>query len=393
MRIVKAALAAGFLISQPALAAEVAKSLPGDHAVGEAKAPVTIIAYSSFACDQCANFHARLLPMIEKDYKEKVRVVFRDFPNSANALHAALVASCVPEKDYQKTAQSLYESQKSWAMEPAFIPGLKNVAAAAGLKKDAFYACMENKESATRMVNQSKEAAQKFGVRGVPAYFVQGERVERFLDAADVKKALDSAVAGKSANAPFEAEMKAAAQATPDDLVIGKADAPVSILEYASLSCPHCAQFHNSVLPELKKTLIDKGKAKLIFRHFPLNEPALKGAMLVQCAEQDKRADLLAALFSEQQQWAFGEDFQAKLKPIAARFGVKEKAFTACMANKEVEAKVAETRMKGAQVMNVQSTPSFYINGKEGEHLHSVAEFQQAIDAAGKEPQLQPASR
>ncbi|MCI5048917.1 MAG: DsbA family protein, partial [Rickettsiales bacterium] len=110
----------------------------------------------------------------------------------------------------------------------------------------------------------------------------------------------------KSAEA---SELSPLHQTMEDDVVIGKAEAPVTIVEYSSLSCPHCASFHEVLLPKIQAKYIDQGLAKYTSRHFPLNEPALRAAMLTECVGKDRRTKFVNVLFELQEKWAFSGDF------------------------------------------------------------------------------------
>lgn len=188
--------------------------------------------------------------------------------------------------------------------------------------------------------------------------------------------------AAPTADPSEEAKEKAVLSVTGelmDDIVIGKADAPVTIIDYSSLSCPHCAHFHNDVLPKLKKELLDTGKAKLVFRHFPLNEPALRAAQLVNCADATQRVAFLSVLFEKQGDWAFTEDFLKQLKPLAALGGVDSAAFDSCMADASGEARILEVRKAAAEAGHVNSTPSFVINGVLMQGTPTIENFREAI--------------
>ena len=102
-------------------------------------------------------------------------------------------------------------------------------------------------------------------------------------------------------------------------LVIGSLDAPVTIVEYSSLSCPHCASFHKDTLPTLKKDYIDQGQVKFVFHDFPLNKPALAGSLLLKCIPIAERYDFMELLFEQQASWAFEGDYQTKLKQYAIK--------------------------------------------------------------------------
>ncbi|MFH1805144.1 MAG: DsbA family protein [Pseudomonadota bacterium] len=146
--------------------------------------------------------------------------------------------------------------------------------------------------------------------------------------------------------------------------VLGNPDAPVTIIEYASLTCSHCASFHNEVLPEVKKELIDTGKAKLVFRDYPLDGVALRASAIAQCAGDDRYFGVLGMLFKSQSTWARSEDPIAAIKETVRFAGMDGDAVDACMADEELVKGIVASRLRGEQEHNVNSTPSFVIDGK-----------------------------
>lgn len=144
-------------------------------------------------------------------------------------------------------------------------------------------------------------------------------------------------------------------------LVIGRNDAPVTILEFSSLSCPHCATFHTKVLGAIKKDYVDTGKVKIIFNDFPLNQQALHGTLLLKCVDGQDRYALMEMLFEQQAQWAFEGDHQTKLKQYAALLGLSNEKAETCMADGEQEKSILQTMKLAAQQYNIASTPSFVI--------------------------------
>jgi protein-disulfide isomerase len=161
------------------------------------------------------------------------------------------------------------------------------------------------------------------------------------------------------------------AQAQPDDLVEGDANAPITFIEYSSLSCPHCAKFQKDVLPQMKKDFIDTGKVKLIQRDFPLNKPAVQAAQLAHCAGPMRYFALVNVLFQTQEQW-LTEDSVEKLAQIAATAGMDRPTFDACLANKDIEAKIVATRKAGEDAFGIDSTPTFIVNGVKLEGEQSI---------------------
>lgn len=144
-------------------------------------------------------------------------------------------------------------------------------------------------------------------------------------------------------------------------LTIGNPTAPVTIMEFSSLSCPHCASFHKNTLGAIKTDYIDTGKVKIIFYDFPLNQQALHGTLLLRCAKGNDRYALMEMLFDQQAQWAFEGDHQTKLKQYASLLGISSDKADACMSDTTAEQEVLKS-MKAASVeYKIQSTPSFVI--------------------------------
>ena len=165
----------------------------------------------------------------------------------------------------------------------------------------------------------------------------------------------------------------------PDDRVFGKADAPITIIEYASLTCPHCAHFAVDVLPKLKQKWIDTGKAKLVLREFPLDEPALRAAMVARCAAADKFYPLVDTFFSQQEQWVTARDYRAALEKLAKLAGIGDKQFKTCIEDKKLEDQIVQSRLTAAQQLGVSSTPSFFVNGQKFEGAPTFEAFDQLL--------------
>jgi protein-disulfide isomerase len=165
----------------------------------------------------------------------------------------------------------------------------------------------------------------------------------------------------------------------PSDRVLGKPDAPITIIEYASLTCPHCAHFDVEVLPKLKEKWIDSGKAKLVLRDFPLDEPALRAAMVARCAPPDRFYPLVDTFFGQQEQWVTARDYRPALEKLAKLGGISNKEFAACISDKKLEDQVAQSRLTAAQQLGVEATPTFFINGKKFDGAPTVEAFDQAL--------------
>jgi protein-disulfide isomerase len=146
--------------------------------------------------------------------------------------------------------------------------------------------------------------------------------------------------------------------------VLGNPEAPITIIEYASLTCPHCAEFDKSELPKLKQAYIDTGKAKLIYRDFPLDATALKASMIARCLPSDRYFAFIDALFKQQSNWAYGGDPKTGLLRIARLAGMSQDAFDKCFDDKQIEDQVLQERLDGSRQFNIQGTPTLIVNGK-----------------------------
>jgi protein-disulfide isomerase len=148
------------------------------------------------------------------------------------------------------------------------------------------------------------------------------------------------------------------------DLSVGKEDAPVTIVEYASMTCPHCAEFHNKVLPVLKQKYIDTGKVRLVFREFLLDERGALAAMVARCAGNDRALPLVSVLFSKQDDWAPSKtEFLPKLFAYAQQAGFTKQSFDQCRQNEKLLKSLVAQRDRGSE-LGVRATPTFFINGK-----------------------------
>jgi len=163
-------------------------------------------------------------------------------------------------------------------------------------------------------------------------------------------------------------------------MVYGKADAPVTIVEYASLTCPHCADFTINTFPKIKEKYIDTGKARLIFREFPFDPRATAAFMLARCAPEDRYFPMVDVFFKQQQQWATAEDGEAALLQIAKLAGFTQESFKACLTNQQLLDDVRATMERGSKDFGVNATPTFFINGQKYAGALSVDEMSAIID-------------
>ena len=180
---------------------------------------------------------------------------------------------------------------------------------------------------------------------------------------------------------PMLADAQTVLQIGKDDRILGNPDAPITIVEYASLTCPHCAHFANDVLPEIKKAWIDTGKAKLVLRDFPLDEPALRAAMITRCAPPDRYYAFADTFFAAQDKWVRNSDYREALARLAKLGGMGREEFDACLKNTELENKIVGERLKASQELQVNSTPTFFVNGSKLAGAPTVEEFEKVLSS------------
>ena len=167
---------------------------------------------------------------------------------------------------------------------------------------------------------------------------------------------------------------------TPDDEVMGKSDAPVTMIEYASLTCPHCAHFEVDIFPQIKSTYIDTGKLRFVFRDFPLDALAVRAAVLAHCAGHERFFGFLQVLFQNQPTWEQADKPEDALAGIAKLGGIGKDQFDHCMADDLLTKRVSQSRLDAEQNLEIESTPTFFINGNKISGAQPFEAFQKVID-------------
>lgn len=191
----------------------------------------------------------------------------------------------------------------------------------------------------------------------------------------------DSALAQRQkgpAEVPVEELMKPGVLA---DVSLGPADAKVTVVEYASLTCPHCAHFTNEVFPEFRKKYIDTGKIHYIFRGFALNPLDQAAQMLVQCLGGEKRISMIEAFFAKQADWAFTQGNPVpKLFDLAKQAGFTQESFDTCLKDQKLLDNLEADRKHSSEAFGISSTPTFFINGKRLQEAATMEAFDKVIE-------------
>ena len=163
------------------------------------------------------------------------------------------------------------------------------------------------------------------------------------------------------------------------DVVQGPADAKVTIIEYASLTCSHCATFHATTYPELKKRYIDTGQVRFILREFPLDPLATAGFMLARCEGEGKYYPITDLLFSQQRNWAYVEKPLDALQGMMRQAGFSKEKFESCLRDQKLYDGVNAVKKRGEDTLKVTSTPTFFINGQRHSGNMSIDEIEKII--------------
>ena len=148
---------------------------------------------------------------------------------------------------------------------------------------------------------------------------------------------------------------------------IGTEEANIEIIEFASLTCGHCAKFHNEVFPKIKKEFIDTGKVSFIYQDFPLDKFALKASVIARCSGEKKFFSFLKVLYSKQKDWTRTEDPFRSLLKIAKLGGLKNEEIKVCVGNKSIEDGILKQRLNASKKFDIKATPTLYINGEKYE--------------------------
>ena len=204
------------------------------------------------------------------------------------------------------------------------------------------------------------------------------------LSAAILALALSCSFASAETALSPEAKLELMKAPASGEKVIGIDDAKVTIVEYASLTCPHCADFHEKVLPQIKAKYLDTGKAKLYFRGFALNPLDTAAQMLTLCTPSEKYFPLQDAFFSTQKSWTTASDPVAALLQVSKQAGFTKETFEACLRNQKLLDEINASRDNGEKAFGITGTPTFFVNGVKLEGAPTVESLSKLIDAQAK---------
>ncbi len=150
-----------------------------------------------------------------------------------------------------------------------------------------------------------------------------------------------------------------------ENKTLGKTDAPIKMIEFASLTCGHCAKFHNEVMPSIKKKYIDTGKIFFTYKDFPLDKFALKASIISRCSGNEKFFSFLDVFYKKQSSWTRTQDPFKSLIKIAKVGGIKDEDIKVCVSNKSIEDGLLKDRLDSSKKFDITATPTIYLNGEK----------------------------
>ena len=215
--------------------------------------------------------------------------------------------------------------------------------------------------------------------------FIEAKTRRQFLE---LGAASGLSLAGLALVAPDVAKAQAADTVSMDELLApsalpdvwqGSTDAKVTIVEYASMTCPHCAHFHEETMPVLKSKYIDTGKVRFTLREFPFDPLATAAFMLARCAA-DKRDAMVDLFFAQQKNWAFTDKPLQGLVNLAKQTGMSQETFDTCLKDQKLYDNVNQVRDRGAKTFGVDATPTFFVNGKKVSGAISPEELDKLLE-------------
>ncbi len=163
------------------------------------------------------------------------------------------------------------------------------------------------------------------------------------------------------------------------DMILGDPNAPIEIIEYSSMTCPHCAAFHVNTLPELKAQYLDTGRAKLVFREFPLDRVALGVSVIARCMGEERFFDFIDVMFRTQEQWSRSEDPIGEIKKIVRMGGQDPDMVDACLEDQALIDGILAIRLAGDEEYDISSTPTFIVNGENTAGNMSFEKFDELL--------------
>lgn len=358
-------------------------------------APVTIVEYSDFQCPYCSRWVQQTYPALIDEYIDtgKVQLQFRDFPLSQihpNAQIAAVASRCAAEQDaFWPMHDKLFGSQNEWSglADPKETFG--SYASALGMDQAAFATCLASGKFDAE-IQADLQAGQSAGVTGTPSFLINGELIVGAQPTNVFQQAIETVLAGGTL-AAAQPTAAPAGPAKPLDVPLGDApvkgdpNAPLTIVEYSDFQCPYCSRFTADTLGTLLDEYVTTGKAKLVFKDFPLEQihpQAAKAAEAARCVRElggdEAFWSMHDKLFAGQQEWSGNTAAVDVFAKYAGEVGVDAAAVKTCVDSGKHTAAVQADLQEGIQ-LGVQGTPTFFLNGQSFVGAQPIDNFRYAL--------------
>jgi protein-disulfide isomerase len=372
--------------------------------LGDPNAPVTIVEFSDYQCPFCRRHSIETMPIIIAEMVQTGRVyyVFKDLPLDsihAEARPAAVAARCAAEQDaYWEMHDLLFENQDEWARGGTAVTDMfARYAAELGLNRNSFATCSSSGRY-DAAVQENVDEAISLGINGTPFFFVNGYPLSGALPAhvftyvveLAEEDQLGEALAQAAAEQQRQQQEQQQQQQQPPQAVdvpignaftVGRADAPITIVEYTDYQCSFCRRHAVQTLPLLQQH-VENGTVRYVFKDFPLtaiHDQAVKAAEAVRCAgDQNARLEMHHLVFEKQEEWANGDNATALFEGYAGELGLNRSTFGQCLSSSKYEAAVLADAQEGAR-LGVQATPTFFLNGYILAGAYPIEAFEQAI--------------
>lgn len=382
----------------PGVAPTPATIVSGNAAValGNPTAAVKIVEFTDYQCPYCARHALQTMPQMISDLIDTGIVYYelKDFPLDQihpQARAAAVAARCAGEQEaYWEMHDRLFETQQNWSGQQAVNGLFTSYAADLDLDETVFESCLLSGKY-DDVVQANLDEGISLGVRGTPAFFIDGYTISGAQPIELFQYAVELALDGSLAEAyvrPAE-PTPTPAPAGPVDIppggafALGDPNAPVTIVEFTDIQCPFCARHHGRTLPLIISNYVDQGLVYYIFRDFPLTSihpQAVEAAEAARCAgDQNGYKEMYDQLFFSQNEWSGKSNATAMFAQYAAALGLDEEAFTTCLESNQYQMDVYQDLELGTS-LGVQGTPAFFINGYPLSGAQPYSTFVEAID-------------
>ena len=369
----------------------------GEPFRGDPNAPVVIEEFSSYQCPFCTKYFLESYPLVVSNHVEtgQALYIFRDFPlrNQPQSSLASEAANCAGRlgggSTYWMMHDWLFERQTDWSGERNAAALFEGYANELGLDVTSFGECLDSGATRSQVEADAAEGGAR-GVRGTPAFFINGQPLVGAQPYAVIAQVIDAALKGESPgsaepSAPVAGPTPAALAPADDAMVLGDPGAAVTIVEFSDYECSFCSRHVQQTWPLLQAEFVDTGRVRYVFKDFPiagLHPQAFRAHEAARCAgEQGTYWAMHDQLFTEQSSWAGRSDNASIFERYAAELGLDAGAFEDCLASGRwsgaVNADVAEGASLGAR-----GTPTFFIDGYPLVGAQPYATFEFAIELA-----------